>query len=248
MTRTLAAIVLIFPAIGRAQEPPDLASADDLAQLLKPILIQKIPPVLFQDSHNWGHQAMIPVGVTWRGLKAEVRKSPRNHDEWRKLIVTAQDLPRTLDLKIHDVKTIDAEKQTFKVFLTFQMGVHYEQQNWANGVRLWSGSVRARAQVKVDLDCENTIRVVFDKGALPDFLVRVRATAAKVHYDKLVVEHINGIGGSGAKVIGDALHDTVKRVRPSLERELLAKASDAVVRSVDTREMRIGFSSLFKSK
>src|SRR5690349_1545795 len=112
------------------------------------------------------------------------------------------------------------------------MGVEYEQQNWANGVRLWSGSVRARAQVKCDMDCENIIRVDLDKG-LPDFIIRMRVTSAKVSYDKLVVEHINGIGGTGAKVIGEAMHRAIDRWRPSLERDLLTRAGEAVVRAGD---------------
>jgi hypothetical protein len=248
MSRSLGFLLLLaLPVNAWAQVPADIATPDQLAAILKPILIEKMPPVLYDKTDNWGHQAMVPVGLRWRGLKAEVMKSPRNHGEWRKMKVTGRDLPRTLELKISEVRNIDSEKQRFKVFLTFLMGVHYEQQNWANGARLWSGSVRARAQVKLDLECENTIKVVFD-NVLPDFILRMRVINAKVSYDHLVTEHINGIGGTGAKVVGDALHDTIKLWRPSLERDLLARAGEAVVRSGDTRDIRIGFGSLFKAK
>ena len=249
MSRSIALLALLLvPLVAHAQAS-ELSTPDQLAAILKPILIEKLPPVLYDKSDNWGHQVMVASGVRISKGRTEIRKSPRNHGEWKKTKVTTQDLPRTLELKIYDVKNIDAEKQTFKVFLTFQMGVLYEQQNWSNGVRLWSGHVRARAQVKLDLDCENTIRVVFDKQSiLPDFVVRIRVTQAKVSYDKLVVEHIAGIGGTGAKVIGEAVHDAVNLARPSLERDLLARAGETIVRSGDTKEIRIGFGSLFKSK
>ena len=247
---TIAATLLMSATGLFAQSPP---KTDDtmagLAVALKPILIGALPPVLYEKTDNWDHQVMVPVGLRWRGpLRPQVTKSLRNHGEWRKLIINSQDLKRTFDLKMTDLKTIDAEKQTFKAFLTFQMGVSYEQQNWESGVRLWSGSVQARAQVKLDMDCENTLRVEVDKNFLPEFILRMRVTGAKVSYDKLVVEHINGIGGDGAKIIGGAVHDAMKKWRPSIERDLLQKASDAIVKTADTREIRLGFGSLLKSK
>ena len=207
-----------------------------------------MPEKLYEKSDNWGHTVMVPVGVKWQGLRPRVMESPREHGEWRKLAISAQELKRTLDVKIYDVKTIDAEKQTFKVFLTFQMGVSYDQQNWESGVRLWSGSVRTRAQVKFHLDCESTLKVEVDKNYLPDFILRLRVTGAKVNYDNFVTEHINGIGGSTARLTGDAVHEIMKQWKPSIERDLLDKASKAIVKTADTREIRFGFSSLLKKK
>jgi hypothetical protein len=82
----------------------------------------------------------------------------------------------------------------------------------------------------------------------PDFVLRIRVTKAKVGYDKLVIEHINGIGGDGAKLIGGAVHDVLKQWRPGIERDLLAKANDAIVKAADTREIRLGFGGLLKAK
>jgi hypothetical protein len=157
-------------------------------------------------------------------------------------------LPRTLDLKIYDLKTVDADKQRFKIFIAFQMGVYYDQQNWESGVRLWSGSVRARAQVKCEMTCENTVRVEFDKNYLPEFIMQTRVAQANVGYDSLVVEHVAGIGGTGAKLVGEAAHEAMRQWRPSIERDLLAKANAAIVKSADTREVRFGFGSLLKAK
>ncbi|MBI2806217.1 MAG: hypothetical protein HYX68_14645 [Planctomycetes bacterium] len=240
-------ILLCQPAWLLAQAKKD-EPLDQLARMVKPLLVSSVPSLLYQRVDNWNHQAMIPVGVKWRGLRPRVTKSLRNHGEWRKMKLTAQNLAGTLDLRIYDVKNITPEKPTFKVFLTFQMGVEYEQQNWANGARLWSGSIRARTQLRVDMDCEDTLRFDTTKGPLPDFVFRLRVTSARVQYDKLVVEHINGIGGDGAKLIGKAAVDTLRRWRPSIERGLLEKAGAAIVKTADTREVRVGFGSLFKAK
>jgi len=246
---TILTAFLMSPAMLFAQSTAQVESAyNQLAQAFKPVLIAALPPTLYEKTENWGHQVMVPVGLKWRGIKPQVTKSPRDHGEWRKLIISAQDLKRTMDMKIYDVKNINADKQTFKVFMTFQMGVYYDQQNWESGVRLWSGSVRARAQVKAEMQCENTLKVNLDKNGLPDFVLRLRVTDAQCSYDKLVVEHLNGIGGDGAKLIGGALHKAMKQWRPSIERDLLAKANSAVAKAADTREIRVGFGGLLGSK
>jgi hypothetical protein len=245
----LLSILLVCPLAVIAQTPAkQVEPLDQLAKALKPLLIDALPATLYEKTDNWDHQVLVPVGVKWRGIRPQVTKSLRNHGEWKKLIISTQDLPRTLDLKIYALKSVDAEKQTFKVFLTLQMGVYYDQQNWESGARLWSGSVRARAQIKLDMDCENTLRVEFDKNGLPDFIVRMRVTDAKLHYDKLVVEHINGIGGDAAKLIGEAAHRCMNQWRPSIERDLLGKANAAIVKAADTRELRVGFGGLIKTK
>ncbi len=244
---TVGTMLLLLPASVVAQTTTQ-ADLDQIAGILKPLVVKAVPNVLHEKKDNWDHQAMVPVGLKWRGIRAEVQKSPRNHGDWSKLLITAQDIDRTLDLRISNLKNIDADRQSFRTFLTFQMGVQYEHQTWQNGVRVWNGYVRARAQVKCEMNCESTIKADFSNELLPDFTVRIRVTDARVGYDKLVLENINGIGGSAAKVTGDAAHKAMKQWQPSIERDLLATAANAIVKTADTREMRLSLSTLLKVK
>ncbi len=236
--------VLALAAVGAAQDD----SMQSLAGGLRPLLIEAMPAVLYEKSTNWGHQELAPNGVRWHGLHTEVVKVPRNDGRWTKLRVTTQDLPRTLELALSDFQPVDAERQVFKVQLAFQAGVEYEHQKWDLGVRLYSGSTRARLRIKVALDCENVLRVEAGKGPLPDLVFRLRVTKADVNYDNLVVEHIAGVGGSAARLIGEALRASLRQLRPSLERDLLARANVALVKAADTREVRLGLSGLVKKK
>ena len=248
-TLAMATILLTTPHALWAQTAAQTEAAyNQLAQAFKPVLIGALPSTLHEKTENWGHQVNVPTGLRWRGIRPEVTKSPRNHGEWRKLVISAQDLKNTLHMRIYDVKSVNKDKQSYKVLLAFQMGVYYDQQNWESGIRLISGSVRARAQVKVHMNCENTLKIDLDKQGLPDIRLRLRVTGATIEYDNLVVEHINGIGGDGAKIVGRAVHQAMKQWRPSLERDILAKASAAIVRAADTREIRFGFGSLLASK
>ncbi len=226
------------------------APADDgleaLGAALKPLLMQALPPVLYEKEHDWGRQVPTASGLEWRGLRPRVTKSPRNDGVWRKIRVTAQDLPRTLELRLSDLQNVGPDRQTFKVFLAFQAGVEYEQQNWEHGLRLYSGSAEARVRVKLMLACESTFRVESTKQLRPDLIFLLRVVKAELSYDNLVFEHLAGIGGSGARLLGEALRSSLKQWRPSLERELLGRASAAIVRAADTREVRLGLGGLRK--
>src|SRR3954447_16536573 len=109
MPRPLFAIVTIFlvcPVFLLAQTPAkDNDTASQLAKSLKPILIKGMPATLYEKVDNWDHQVMVPVGLKWSGIRPQVSKSLRNHGEWKKLKIATHDLPRTMDLKIYDVKT-----------------------------------------------------------------------------------------------------------------------------------------------
>ena len=78
--------------------------------------------------------------------------------------------------------------------------------------------------------------------------MRMRVSDAKLNYFDFKVEHTAGVGGDTAKILGDAIHETVKTLKPSLEKNLRAKANAAIVKASDTKEVRLGVSKLFDSK
>src|SRR5204863_308077 len=82
------------------------------------------------------------------------------------------------------------------------------------------------------LAVETTSRSEKKPGSwLPDMVFRMRVLKAHLEYDNVVVEHTAGVGGEAAKVIGDTLLGILKQVKPSLEKQLLAKASAAIVKA-----------------
>src|SRR5262245_15602474 len=227
-----------------AQQPENLA---ELSKALKPLLADALPAVLYEKYDNWDHQEMTTHAIFWRGLRPERRKELRNDGVWKHIVIKVRNPKETADIRMYGLKSVNDEKQTFKTDLAFGCRVEYEQQNWESGIRLWSGSVRARLRVKAHLECENIIRTESKPGSfLPDIVFRMRDTKAQVGYDDLVVEHIAGIGGTAAKVIGDAFHDAMNQWKPSIERNLIEKANAAIVKAADTKEVRIGLSGLFK--
>src|SRR4051812_39911947 len=130
MSKYLALLIVLGSvALASAQAPPP-DSLEALTDGLKPFLVSALPDVLYEKNTNWGHQEPTPNGLKWDRLKPHVTKSLKNDGVWRKLRITTQELPRTLELRLYDHQTVDTERQTFKVFLAFQAGVEYEKQTW----------------------------------------------------------------------------------------------------------------------
>ena len=98
------------------------------------------------------------------------------------------------------------------------------------------------------LHCEATARLDDSGGLLPDALFRLRVLQAESGFDNFVVEHIAGLGGEAAKLLGDAARGSLKQWRPSMERELLARTNAALVKSADTKEVRVSLSKLLGKK
>jgi hypothetical protein len=248
--RWIAMVVLLPGLIVAAPLPGGDDPFKGLAGPLRSLLVDALPDPLYEASPGWGGTRMVAHAIHWRGqgiqVHPEIVKTPRNDGVWRKVRVRANNLRDTLIFDLRDPQYPDKARTTFTVFISFDARVEYEQQNWDKGVRLYSGSVKARMRVKLTLFCESTTRVEKNGTFLPDTVFRLRVTHSDLKYDNLVVEHIAGMGGEAAKLLGDAAHAAVNQWRPSVERNLVQRVNTAIVRAGDTREIRFGLGRLFK--
>ena len=223
----------------------DPTSLEDLGTALRPLIVQAMPAVLYEDEWDWGRQRPTPHAIHWRGLRPKVIRELRNDGRWRKIKVVTSNLDKTLEFRLSDLKKVDDDTQTFKCFVGFQVRVIFDQQIWESGIRLHSGSTKARLNIRCLMDCENTIRTEPSKSFIPDVVFRLRVTKAQVWYKDLEFDRVAGIGGDAAPILGDALHDSLNRWKPSLENKLLAKANAAIGKAADTKEVRLSLGSLF---
>jgi hypothetical protein len=244
------------PAPSKAVTPGNILAAlgggstDALAGSLRGFLIKSLPNPLYEDSRHWGQQKPVR-DLRWRGKGLHAHPEEvqvlKNDGHWWKVRATANRLADNLVFDLRDVQQPEEGRMTFTAFLSFDTDVEFERQHWREGTRLRSSSIRARLRLKFTLRCEATGRVEVN-GLLPEAVFRLRVVQAESGYDNLVVEHIAGVGGSAAKLIGEAAHSSINQWRPSLERDLLAKADAAIVKAGDTKEVRVSLSKLLSKK
>ncbi|HXG11480.1 MAG TPA: hypothetical protein VNK04_17125 [Gemmataceae bacterium] len=262
----VALVVVLLPSLAGAADqvnalkklpPPNVPallagnSPDALAGSLRGYLVHNLPTTLYEASPGWGRTKRVRR-IEWKGgglrVRPEVVYRQQNDGTWRKIRATAENLADTLVLDIRNFQQPAPGRLRFDIFLSFDLKLHYEQQVWESGIRLYSGSARARLRAKVLLRCELTARLEDRDSFLPDAVFRLRVVRAQLSYDNLVVEHIAGLGGEFAQLLGDAIKGSLDRWHPSLESELLAKASAAIVKAGDSKEVRLSVSKLLNRK
>jgi hypothetical protein len=169
----------------------------------------------------------------------------RNDGVWQKVWVTAENLADTLAVQVTNPQRPEAGRMTFDALVAFDVRAHYQQQTWQGGVKLFDGTIQARCRIKLALTCEVTARVETptDK-AVPDLVVRVGILKAEVRCEDVVVEKVPGLAPDVAAKLGDAIRCALRRWQPSLERDLLAQASAAIMEAGSPRELRISITSL----
>lgn len=219
-------------------------SPDALAGSIRGYLVQNLPNPLYEARPNWGHTAK-PHGLKAIGPDSH---TPVNDGKWKHILVTAINPADNLVFDIRNMSQPEPGRITFDVFLAFNAHLDYDQQNWRNGTRMWSGGAKAHFRIKANLACETTIRV--DKGELilPDLVVRFHVVRSNVSYEQFVMEHINGVGGEMAELIGNAMHHGLNQLHPSLEHDMLEKANAVIEKSADTKEVHVSMSELLKKK
>jgi hypothetical protein len=232
-----------IPSLGDVLPLLDAGSPDALAGVLRGALVKLLPAPLYEASPGWGQTREVASGVRWRGqglqVHPEVARSPKNDGTWRKVRVTADNLRDSLVLDLRDVRQPDPLHLTFTVFLSADLNAEIERQRWEAGVRLSSASVRARLRARLRLDCEAEARLEAGDSFLPDAVFRLHVARAELSYDNLVVEHVAGVGGTAARLVGEAFRGGVRRFDPAVERGLLERADAAIVRAGDTHEVRV---------
>jgi len=235
----------------RGNAPPSSPlgnNSEELSALLRSFIADNLPDTLFEREVNWGNQRKV-AALRFDGLRPTIRHPLKNDGVWQKIRFTTHNLNNTLHFNLGNWQHVNTETMRFNASIAFDAKVHYEQQSWESGVRLLSTSARVRMRVMLRLLCEVTTRTDSSSDALlPDLVIRLRVVRSNLDYDDVVFEHVAGMGGTGARWTGELVHGAIQKFRPSLEENLKDRANASIVRAADTREVRLGFGSLFKKK
>jgi hypothetical protein len=244
-------LLVVGVALSAGGPPPVISGSakDELAGDLRGLLLQNLPQPLYQKENNWGHQEMVRrrhVRGKLGDMRVEITHEPTNDGVWKRLRVDAINPSESLVLDLRDVVSPSPGRITFQVFAALDTYVTYTHQRWESGLKLFDASTRAKARVKVTLECEATTRL--ENGVLlPDLVIELKVTKADVQYDNLKFEHVAGVGGEAAQMIGELAHAALSQWRPSVEKDALAKANAAIVKAGQHKEVRLSLAKLFKS-
>src|SRR5437764_1072168 len=151
MTQRLSFIVMLFlacPGLAQPPKPPALpnplsllntSSTDALAGNFRAALIRAMPSPLYEDAKTWGRTKEV-TAIKWRGqglnIHAEKVRKARKDGDWRKVQLTAGNLPDTLIFDLRNFESPESGRLTFTTFLSFDARVAYDHQKWDEGLKL----------------------------------------------------------------------------------------------------------------
>lgn len=233
------------PAQIRALPAEKVAS---LQRALDGAVLGALPTPLYDGNSHWGETKKSINGMKWGG-KPELQYGERNHGTWRKYTVTLdQPAKDHMRLQVNQVQSVGNNTLTFQVKV--EADVHFDvvQQNWASGVKLFDGSTRGSATLKMNLDFESKLIIEPTTSFLPVIKYRLRVLNAKTDLEKVVFNHVPGFGGSAAKAIGNWTLEAMTHIKPSLERNLIDKLTQKIIKAADTKEIQLSLSGVERKK
>jgi hypothetical protein len=245
---TIAGLVLAATASAQAPLLPG-STKDQLSGDLRGLLLKNLPNPLYEAARNWGHQSearRLQFRGKLRNLHLDVMQEPKNDGVWRKIKVEAIHPADTLVFDLRHLVKADDGRLAFQLFVALDVHFDIRQQRWLSGIKLFDTEIRGRTRVRITLDCEATSRI--DAAhLLPDLVVQLKVVRADLGYENLKIEHIAGLGGEAAEIIGELGQTLIKQWKPSIERDLLAKANAAILKAGEHKEVRVSLSKLLKS-
>lgn len=241
-----------------------LSTPDDSATTIKSISPEKVasfqralqsaaftalPTPLYEGSDHWGDTKKSINGMKWTASKPELQYADKNQGTWRKYKVTL-DQPHNDHLRLSLNNMHQAGNNTLSFLIKIEADVEFDvqQQNWQSGVKLFDGTVRGRATAKVSISCESKLSVEPGASILPVLKYRLRVVEAKAGYENLVFTHVPGLGGSAAKALGNWTVDAIQQLKPSLERKLVEKLTQKIVKAADTKEIQLSLNGVERKK
>lgn len=241
----LVALAALVAAPLHAAPGLNDGTLDSFEGSLRTALVQSLPVTLVESNQNWGHTKKVNE-IKWHGLHPERHEVDKNDGIWTRVRVTPINLADSMILDLRNLQQASGKPMTFDAFVSFDARMLYDRENWVSGTRVYGGSTRARFRAKLLVKCEVTSRFVKSGGLIPDVVFRLRVIQSDLHYDNLVFEHVPGLGGEAAKILGDTAKGGLNAFAPNLERDLLAKANAAIVKAGDTKEVRVSLGKLVK--
>ncbi|MEZ6060201.1 MAG: hypothetical protein R3C19_07565 [Planctomycetaceae bacterium] len=244
----------LIPQEFAIQEPMPVSEpvplSDEATDFIRGLILL-IAPRQFEDDDDWGRQKRVQsglnVGLDGFRLDTSRRWKNVNHGTWQRAVVSLVDPEQNLKLQVVVLPPDDDGVRSFRVTASTRVQVAGRRQEWNRGVRLYSISGRALADLSIDAVFDVTNEVVTrDSGIALSFVPQVRS--ASLRLDGFRLQSVSHLKGPAIREFGRAIESLLDR-RIQKEGPKLASRINAKVQKKPERfEIPIGQLSIFGSE
>ena len=236
-----------FPA-GRAPEADvSVPLSAEATEFIRGLILLAAPRQ-FEDDDDWGRRKRVQSGlnVDLDGLRFDTSRRWKNvnHGIWQRAIVSLVDPEQFLTLRVLVLPTDDRGIRRFRVTASTRVKVTGRQQQWNYGVRLYSVSGDALADLSVDavFSVRNEIVTTADGTSLR-FLPHVES--ASVRLDGFRLQRVSHMKGAAVREFARAIQSVLDRRLRREGPKLAGRINSRVQQKPERFQIPLGQLSLF---
>ena len=228
----------ILPLIALAQEPnpTPVGTSSQQTDWLATVLHAAVPRE-YENRKQWNKTKDVVTGIGGKLFKPRVKRKKRNHGTWRRSLVKLVEPQKRLKLEMSEVERPDPSRQTFELSVRARVDLFFQQQEWRRGLKIYSVSGNAMADLEMDLDCEMAI-VVEPSLLVPTVILEPKVKNADIRVKRFKLKSLGEADGPVVREVGDLFEDTVRDHLRDKEKEIVKKIN----RSIEKRSDRLRFS------
>jgi hypothetical protein len=202
----------------------------DIQPLIMALILEAIPTD-YDNRKKWGGTREIWDGLHVRldgaEIKTKRRKKTVNHGQWSRYHITLVEPQKNVRVTVSNVRRLETGEAAFDLQLEAKLDVLGQAQQWNRGVRVWSLSSEATADVRVLLACSLATRL--DITAIPpDLVFDPHVTEAKLQLADLKLRRVSDADGplvrelswSVEKFVREELDDRNDKLTGKLNRQI----------------------------
>jgi hypothetical protein len=235
----------MFPADGvdyRIAETPR-----HVQPLLMQLVLENVPHE-YENTKNWGGTREVFDGLHIRtdGLRIRTKRKKKtaNHGTWKKYSITLVDPQENLRVRITDLREDAPGHVVFRLLLTAKLEAFGRLQEWNRGIRLFSISADALADVDLSLLCRMTTELDA-KHLPPDILLKPEVTEAQLRLRSFRLKRVSKADGPVIRELGDGVADIVRKKLAEKNTELVAKINRQIAKREE--DLRLSMRELVTS-
>ncbi len=232
---TLAPAARNRGALWSAQSLEASQAPAGLQRLATSIVLENLPQH-YVDTRDWGgtRERFDGLDIRRDGLEIRTKRKRKtvNHGTWKRYEITQIDPERNLKVRISQARTMPDGRAAFEVELVSKINGVARLSRWNRGVRLFSITLDADAEVRLVLDCR--LDVELDLSRLPpDVVLRPEVVQAEVQLAEFRVNRISHLDGPVARELGNGLKQVLRKQMDHYEPKMVAKMNRQIERHQD---------------
>lgn len=229
-----------------AQEARDKPDLTELSKLIRSLVLKEAPKE-FNAAPGWGQSTPFPPRLRLPNLpRTTIKVGDRfelAHGSWKKAKVWMDNPEKDFMLTVTELKPQEAAKYRLALTSTAPLLVDFEFQQWLNGLMLVGVNGRAKAKLKVDLDCD--VGLTLDITKFPPE-VNVEPKIAKTKIEVRELEVFNP-GTAKRPELAQSLNGEIQNLVQGMVQDAEPKIQDEANKAI-TQALREGKGKISASK